>query len=66
MRVFVENYCKSIKVEVDNLGSIGSWYIVDRDYSMNTIDSEWYFKCKRYPDGLIKSLKYLFCARGDQ
>jgi hypothetical protein len=28
--------------------------------------STWAFKCKRYPDGLIKKFKACFCARGDQ
>ncbi len=28
--------------------------------------STWAFKCKRYPDGLIKKLKARFCARGDK
>jgi hypothetical protein len=33
---------------------------------MNIINSTWAFKCKRYPDGLIKKFKARFCARGDQ
>ncbi len=33
---------------------------------MNVINSTWAFKCKRYPDGLIKKFKASFCARGDQ
>ncbi len=33
---------------------------------MNVISSTWAFKCKRYPDGLIKKFKSRFCARGDQ
>ncbi len=33
---------------------------------MNVISSTWAFKCKRYPDGLIKKFKARFCARGDQ
>jgi hypothetical protein len=28
--------------------------------------SPWAFKCKRYPDGLIKKFKTRFCAQGDQ
>ena len=36
---------------------MGDWEIVDQDDSMNVIDSEWDFKCKRYPDGLIKIFK---------
>ena len=33
---------------------------------MNVIQSTWAFKCKRFPDGLIKKFKARFCARGDQ
>ena len=33
---------------------------------MNIINSTWAFKCKRYPDGLIKKFKARFYARGDQ
>lgn len=31
----------------------------------NIIWLTWAFKCKRYPDGLIKKFKARFCARGD-
>jgi hypothetical protein len=31
----------------------------------NVIQSTWAFKCKRFPDGLIKKFKVHFCARGD-
>ncbi len=33
---------------------------------MNAISSTWAFKCKRYPDGLIRKFKTRFCACGDQ
>ena len=55
-----------MKVEIDTLESMGAWEIVDRYVSMNFIDSTWDFKCKRYPDGLIKEFKARFCAGGDQ
>ncbi|EJK76700.1 hypothetical protein THAOC_01524 [Thalassiosira oceanica] len=29
-------------------------------------EGTWAFKCKRFPDGLIKKFKARFCARGDQ
>ena len=45
---------------------MGAWGIVDKKESMNIIDSTWYFKCKCYPDGLIKKFKARFCARGNQ
>jgi len=31
----------------------------------NVIKSTWAFKCKQYPDGLVKNFKAHFCARGD-
>ena len=33
---------------------------------MNVFLSTWAFKCKRFPDGLIKKFKARFCARGDK
>ena len=33
---------------------------------MNVIYSTRDFKCKRYPDGIIKNFTAQFCARGDQ
>ncbi len=40
--------------------------MVDRKDDMNVINSTWAFKCKHYPDGLIKKFKARFCGRGDQ
>jgi hypothetical protein len=48
------------------LESIEAWQVVDWEDEMNIISSTWAFKCKRYPDGLIKTFKARFCARGDQ
>ena len=45
---------------------MGAWNVFDLDEYMNVIDSTWYFKCKRYPDGLIKKFKYRFFGRGNQ
>ena len=33
---------------------------------MNVIQLAWYFKCKIYPDGLIKMFKTLLFDRGDK
>ena len=43
-----------------------AWEVVEREVSMNGMSYTWAFKCKRYPDGLIKKFKARFCARGDQ
>ena len=55
-----------MEVELATLESMGAWDVVNRDESMNVIDSTRAFKCKRYPDGLIKKFKAHFCARGNQ
>ena len=63
---FADDYWKAMQVKIATLESMGAWEIVDRADDMNVIDSTWAFKCKRYPDGLIKKFKARFCARGDQ
>ena len=55
--VFSDNYWKGMKVNIANLESMCAWEIVDQNDSINAIDSTWVFKCKRYPDGLIKKFK---------
>jgi len=55
-----------MEVEIFTLESIDAWDVVEREDHMNIINSTWAFKCKRYPDGLIKKFKARFCARGDQ
>ena len=64
--VFADNYCKSMKVDIDILESMGAWEIIDRDEYINIIDSTWDFKCKKYPDGLIKKFKARLCGRVNQ
>lgn len=32
---------------------------------MKVLPSTWAFKCKRFPDGLVRKLKARFCVRGD-
>jgi hypothetical protein len=32
---------------------------------MHVLPSVWAFKCKRFPDGLVRKLKACFCVRGD-
>ena len=46
------------------LESKSFWEIDEQDDTINFIQSTWYFKCKRYPYGLIKKFKVLFFARG--
>ena len=63
---FADDYWKAMELEIFTLESIEAWQVVDREDEMNVISSTWAFKCKRYPDGLIKKFKARFCARGDQ
>jgi hypothetical protein len=32
---------------------------------MNVLPATWALRCKRFPDGLRRKLKAIFCARGD-
>ena len=54
-----------MKLEIATLEAIDAWSVIDRFYH-HVIASTWAFKCKRYPDGLIKKFKARFCARGDK
>jgi hypothetical protein len=63
---FADDYWKAMEVEIFTLESIDAWEMVHREDDMNVINSTWAFKCKRYPDGLIKKFKARFCACGDQ
>jgi hypothetical protein len=62
---FANKYWKAMKLEIATLEAIDAWSVIDR-LDHHVIASTWAFKCKRYPDGLIKKFKARFCARGDQ
>ncbi len=55
-----------MEVEIFTLESIDAWEVVNRKDDVNIINSTWAFKCKCYPDGLIKKFKARFYACGDQ
>jgi hypothetical protein len=61
-----EGYWQACKKEYETLISMKVWEVVERQTWMNVIPSTWAFKCKRYPDGLVRKLKSRFCARGDR
>jgi hypothetical protein len=61
-----EGYWKAVKKEVDTLVKKGSWEVVTKNAWMHALTSTWAFKCKRFPDGIIRKLKARFCARGDR
>ena len=64
---FADEYWKAMELEIATLEALDAWEVVEYDPSNmpNVIRSTWAFKCKRYPDGLIKKFKARFCARGD-
>jgi hypothetical protein len=54
---FKEEYWKAAIKEIETLESMDVWEVVDRTDDMNVIDSIWAFKLKRFPDGMVKSLR---------
>jgi len=62
---FAGEYWKVMKLEIATLEAIDAWSVIDLFYH-RVIASTWAFKCKHYPDGLIKKFKARFCARGDK
>jgi hypothetical protein len=54
-----------MKLEIATLETIDAWSVIDH-FDHCVIASTWAFKCKHYPDGLIKKFKACFCARGDK
>jgi hypothetical protein len=54
---FADDYWKAMEIEIFTLESINAWEVVDRKDDVNVINSTWTFKCKCYPDGLIKKFK---------
>jgi hypothetical protein len=62
---FADEYWKAMKLEIATLENINAGLVIDQD-DHHVIASTWAFKCKRYPDGLIKKFKAQFCAQGDQ
>ena len=56
-----------MELEIATLEAINAWEVLEYDSETmpNVIPLTWAFKCKRFPDGLIKKFKARFCARGD-
>jgi len=62
-----EGYWKACEKEIKTLGEDkDAWDVVKREPWMNVLPSTWAFKCKRFPDGMIRKLKARFCCRGDR
>ena len=47
------------------LEAINAWSVIDQ-LDHHVIASTWAFKCKHYPDRLIKKFKAHFCTQGNQ
>ncbi len=64
---FADEYWKAMDLEIATLEALGAWEVLEYDLETmpNVIQSTWAFKCKRFPDGLIKKFKACFCAQGD-
>jgi hypothetical protein len=58
-------YWEACEKEINTLIEKEAWDEVDREEWMNVLPSTWAFKCKRFPDGMIRKLKARFCVRGD-
>ena len=56
-----------MELEIVTLEALGAWEVLEYDLEtmLNVIQSTWAFKCKRFPNGLIKKSKARFCAQGD-
>ena len=62
-----DGFWKAMVTEITTLVEMmDAWEVVDRQSWMNVLPSTWAFKCKCFPDGLIKKLKARFCVREDK
>ena len=59
-------YWEACKRELQTLVDKECWNEVEREEWMNVLPGTWAFKCKRFPNGLVRKLKARFCARGDK
>ena len=55
-----------MELEIAMLKALNAWEVLENNAQTmsNVIQSTWAFKCKWFPDGLIKKFKARFCARG--
>ena len=63
---FSREYWEAACIKIETLEKMDAWSVEERTPEMNVLPSTWAFKCKRFPDGLIKKFKARFCARGDR
>lgn len=61
-----DGFWQACEKEINTLIDMDVWEVVERKPWMKVIPSTWAFKVKRFPDGLVRSLKSRFCCRGDR
>lgn len=61
-----EGFWKACEKEVKTLMDMDVWETVDREDWMDVVPSTFAFRIKKYPSGLVRSLKARFCLRGDK
>ena len=59
---FADKHWKAMELEMATLKARGAWEVLEYDSEtmLNVTQSTWAFKCKRFPDGLIKKFKAQF------
>jgi hypothetical protein len=62
--VDAEGYWQACIKEYDVLIKKKVWVEVKRESWMTVIPSTWAFRCKQFPNGLVRKLKSRFCAMG--
>ena len=61
-----EEFLKAAQEEIDALIEKGTWYEdIKSNATTRIIPSQWVFRIKRTPDGVIKKFKGRICLRGD-
>ena len=63
---FVGEYWEATCTGVEASEKMKVCDLVERGFPMNDLPATWAFKYKRYPDGLIKKFKAIFCVKGGQ
>jgi hypothetical protein len=54
-----DGYWAAMESEMETLIVKNAWVVINREESMHVLPSVWAFKCKRFPDGLVRKLKAL-------
>ncbi len=63
---FADEYRKAAEKEINTLEGMGAWDVVEDKDDMDVIVRTWTFKCKWFPNDVVKKFKAHFCASGNQ